>query len=366
VRPTVRGALVLAVAATLAACGESDRGEAPSGAAAGGVEAEAPGAEAISFGSALAQINGHHAVALELYAAGDERGAAVHAGHPVVEILHLVEHELAEHDEALAGELEGALEHALTAVEDGAPTAVVKTAFEHVAHLGGLAEESVVGADARASAYRGSVVAALLATAAHEYEEAVAGGRIRLDVEYQDAYGFVGEAGRLYEEVAPDVEAASAEEAEEVEEAFDVLADALPGLEPPANLVDAAEVEAAAELIGHELEETVDAQPVEESDPDEVVAEIEELLTEIEEAYADGDAEAAAELSAEAYLENYEVIEADVIELAPEVNEELEPLLGAELRRQIQTGAPQDDIEAMIDRARELLSEAHEALEAGQ
>ena len=70
-----------------------------------------------------------------------------------------------------------------------------------------------------------------------------------------------------------------------------------------------------------------------------------------------------AELSAEAYLENYEVIEADVIELAPEINEELEPLLGAALREELQAGAPQEEIEAMIDRARELLGEALEALE---
>lgn len=361
-RRTLRALLVLALAATLTACGEDDE---PTPAAAGGDGVEAPGAEAISFGSALAQIRGHHAVALELYAAGDEKGAAVHAGHPVVEIFHLISHELAEHDEALAGEFEDALEDAVTVVEGGSPDPAVETAFEHVTHLAGLAEDAVVGAEAGDPAYKGSVIAALLGTAAHEYEEAVGPDGIRLEVEYQDGYGFVAESASLYDAIAPDVEAASAEEAEEIEEAFEVLDDAFPGVEPPRRLVDAVDVEAAAELIGHELEETVDAEPLEESDPEEVVAEIEELLTEIEEAYAAGDAEGAAELSAEAYLENYEVIEADVIELAPDVNEELEPLLGAELRRQIQAGAPQEDIESMIARARELLDEALEALETG-
>ena len=71
-------------------------------------------------------------------------------------------------------------------------------------------------------------------------------------------------------------------------------------------------------------------------------------------------------LSAEAYLENYEIIEAQVIELAPEVNEELEPLLGADLRAEIQAGAPQEEIESMIERARELLDEALAAIEEAE
>ncbi|HEX2240616.1 MAG TPA: hypothetical protein VHJ82_05695, partial [Actinomycetota bacterium] len=222
----------------------------------------------------------------------------------------------------------------------------------------------VVGDESDESSYKGSVISTLLATAAHEYEEAVGAKGVRLLAEYQDGYAFVQEAGRLYEEISGDVESASMEEAEEIEEAFEVLENALPAPQPPTQLADKLDVESAAELIGHELEETVDAEPVVESDPAEVVATIEELLTEIEETYAAGDAEAAAELSAEAYLENYEIIEAEVIELAPDVNEELEPLLGAALREEIQAGAPQEEIESMIARARELLQQALEVLEA--
>jgi hypothetical protein len=223
----------------------------------------------------------------------------------------------------------------------------------------------VVGDEANESAFRGSVVAALVATAAHEYEEAVApkGRAVQLLAEYQDGYAFARVAAQLYAGLAPEVRAASSEEAAEIDEAFETLSSALPSADPPARLVDALEVESAAELIGHELEETVGAAPVEESDPEAIVEEIHELLDEIASAYADGDAAAAAELAAEAYLENYEVIEAGVIEHAPEVNEELEPLLGANLRREIQAGAPQEEIESMIARARALLDDALEALE---
>jgi molybdenum-dependent DNA-binding transcriptional regulator ModE len=122
-------------------------------------------------------------------------------------------------------------------------------------------------------------------------------------------------------------------------------------------------VTSATQLIGHELEETVEATPVEESDPEAIVAEIERLLDEIVETYQEGDAEAAAELAADAYLENYEIIEAEVIELAPKVNEELEPLLGADLRKQIREEARVEDVEQVVVRAKELLADALRAIE---
>ena len=353
---------VLIVGALLGACAEPES-ETTSGAGSGEFGGEAEGVEAIGFGEALAQIRGHHLVSLELYEAGDEKGAAVHASHPVDEILASVQSEMDEHDPDIGEQLATSLEAGRSAVTDGRPADEVAAAYEETATLTQDALGAVVGDEADESSYKGSVISALLSTAAHEYEEAVGAGGVRLLAEYQDGYAFVQEARRLYDEVVSDVEAASMEEAEEIEEAFETLESALPASQPPNQLADKLDVESAADLIGHELEETVDAEPVVESDPAEVVANIEELLTEIEETYAAGDAEAAAELSAEAYLENYEIIEADVIELAPEINEELEPLLGASLREEIQAGASQEEIESMIDRARELLHQALEALE---
>lgn len=350
----------MSLAVLLVGCAEREP-EVPAGA--GGASGSGASVEDIGFGEALAQIRGHHLVSLELLEAGDTEGAEVHAGHPVHEILDSVSSELSEHDPEAGTRLEDALNAGLEAVTSGASEEDVEAAYDEAAAASEEALDAVVGDEAAESSYQGSVVSQLLATAAHEYEEAVGDEEVQLLAEYQDGYAFVQEARNLYDAVAEDVEAASAEEAEEIEEAFADLESALPAPEPPTELADELDVEAAAELIGHELEETVDAEPVTESDPTEVVEKINELLTEIEETYADGDADAAAELSAEAYLENYEVIEAEVIELAPEVNEELEPLLGADLRAEIQAGAPQEDIESMIAQARTLLEEALAAIE---
>jgi hypothetical protein len=352
---------LLLVVAVVGACGDPDPNEPLT--ASGDESGEAAGAEAIGFGEALAQIRGHHLVSLELYEAGDAKGAAVHAGHPIAELLDSVRSELEEHDPAVGQDLAGALEAGASAIAQGKPAGEVTAAFEDAAAATDGALNAVVGDQSENASYKGSVIAALLATSAHEYEEAVGENGVRLLAEFQDGYAFVQEAQRLYEEIAPDVEAASTEEADEIEEAFETLEDALPSPKPPAQLADPLDVESAAKLIGHELEETVGAAPVEESDPKAIVAEIEELLDEIVSTYEAGDADAAAELSAEAYLENYEVIEAEVIEKAPEVNEELEPLLGADLRKRISEGAPVSEIEDMVARAKELLAAALDALE---
>jgi hypothetical protein len=358
---------LLAVLAMLGvACGTDSNDNQPPAAAEEEETHEEGGAdlEAISFGEALAQIRGHHRIALELYSGGDQPGALVHAGHPIDEIITSVRSELEEHG-GPAEELSQALVDVRTAVQSEADESDISSLIDTTASLTHEAEAALAGDAAGTSAYAGSVIAALLGTAGHEYEEAVAGsnGEVKLLAEYQDGYAFVLEARAMYDEISGDVEAASTEEAEEIEEAFEVLTGAFPAPNPPSELSDPLDVESAAELIGHELEETVGATLLEGSDPAEVGEKIEELLDEIVATYEAGDAEAAAELSAEAYLENYEVIEAEVIENAPEINEELEPLLGAELRRQIQDGAPIEDIKAMIERPKELLAEALEALE---
>jgi hypothetical protein len=347
------------------ACGQGNSTEEPSATGAQESTESGTSAESIQFGNSLGQIRGHHQVALELYEAGDKEGAITHAGHPIHELLDSVSSELEEHD-GPADELSAGLDEVLAAIEEDAPAESVSEAIENVRGITFDAAESVDGEAITSSAYIGSVISSLVSTAAHEYEEAVAGDGqgIRLLEEYQDGYAFVAESRSMYEDIIDDVEAASTEEAEEIEEAFEVLETAFPGAQPPKELSDAEDVEAAASLIGHELEETVGAAALVESDPAEIGEEIESLLDEIVAAYKAGDAEGAAELSAEAYLENYEVIEAEVIEYAPEINDELEPLLGAELRRQIQEGAPIEDIEEMVARAKELLAEALEILEA--
>lgn len=349
--------LLLAGALLLSACGQ----ESPAGGEGEDVRAELSQEEA-RFGSTLWQIRGHHLVSLELYGSGEKALALAHAAHPLGEVLPSVKGEIEEQDAAAADALELALEEAVELVEGDAPSDEVQAAYDRA--LGALrdAEAAVVG-EPSSPAYVGSVVAGLLATSAHEYEEAAPEGEITNIEEYQDAYGFLLAAKDLYAQIGPGIQEAAAGEAEEIEEAFGQLEQALPGPRPPAQPAGVGDVEKLAAVIGHELEETVGAIVATEVEAEEVWENIETLLDRVLAEYREGEAEEAAELAAEAYLENYELVEGKVIAAAPDLNAELEPLLAAELRAAIGEGMPAEELEQLIERARELLDQARQAVE---
>lgn len=349
--------LAFALSALLVACASPAASPTPSAQPSGQVAIDP---EAVRVGAALEQIRGHHLASLELYRAGDRNAAQAHAFHPVVEVIDAIRGDL---DEA------GAATSVLQAALEAVTTAAQADSEEGLSAAIDAAEQAVqdaadaVAGSAPSNAYVGSVISSLLATAAHEYGEAVADGAIVEKIEYQDGYAFIARAHELYLSIAAAVEAAAAPEAEEIEEAFDALMAALPSVQPPSTVAPIEDIQAAAALIGHELEEVVGALPVAEADPRAEQAAIEGLLDDLVELVAADQRDAAAELAAEIYLEHYEVIEAGIIAAAPDINSQLEPLLGAGLRQQIRDGESLETITASVERAKTLLAQAVEALE---
>jgi hypothetical protein len=316
--------------------------------------------EAVRVGAALEQIRGHHLASLELFEAGDATGSLAHATHPVAEIIDSIRSDLGEAGVDVAA-LEAALQGVIAASQGTSDEALSNAIDTSDAAVQGATD--AVGGSTPSNAYVGSVIASLLSTAGHEYSEAVVDGAVVETVEYQDAYAFIQRAHDLWHSIEAAVVAANAEEAEEIEEAFDLLTSSLPGVTPPATLASIEDVEDAAHLIGHELEEVVGALPVTEADPAAEQAAIEELLDQVLMLVESDQRDAAAEVVAEIYLEHYEVIEAGVIAAAPDINAELEPLLGAGLRQQIRDGESLETITASVERAKTLLAQAVEALE---
>ncbi|HXF56853.1 MAG TPA: hypothetical protein VNO34_04650 [Actinomycetota bacterium] len=315
------------------------------------------------FGTTLWQARGHHLVALSLLEAAHREAALAHATHPLEEVLPSVEGQVRGRDGAAADGLRAALEGVVEAVRDGSAPEEVRAALDRALAALRTAEEAVVGELAAAPAYVGSVVAGLLAAAAHEYEEAAPEGRVSDLEEYQDAYGFFLAARELYARIGPGIEDAAAHEAEEIEEALGRLEAAFPGVEPPARPAPAADVERLASVVGHELQETVGAVVAAAVEPEEVWEAIDALLDQVVAEYREGEPEEAAELAARAYLENYELVEGQVIEHAPELNDRLEPLLSAELRAKIREGVPPEELEALVRQAKDLLARARQAVE---
>lgn len=287
-------------------------------------------------------IRGHLEKAVENKNAGEIELAIAHAGHPIEEVYSLVEGDISSSDAALNTELKGAL----TALANQANTASVaefESAVNAILPMLDDAVEVVIGDEVGNAALWARAAMLLLETANLEYGEAVEGGEIVEMIEYQDATAFIHRA-----EVAFDAakEEMPEHEAEEVEEFFAEL-NSLTGSNASPDQV--------ATVIGginHEFAEVFGFEEEIEAELDGwgYIDRIGELLDESAEQYEAGNAQEARALAVEAYLDNYEFIEADIAEDNRELMEQIETDLRVELVSMIDDGRPASEVAAQVDK----------------
>jgi hypothetical protein len=155
-----------------------------------------------------------------------------------------------------------------------------------------------------------------------------------------------------------------AQEVEEVNEVFSNLNGAVNNKEDPAT------VEATINGIIHELAEItglsesqlIGEVSAEEQDPIAIINNIKSMLTQLIAAYGSQDYQGAESIAIEAYLENYEYIEAPIAQRDQQLMEQTEVMLREELRQMIMDRVPIEQVEqhiaminANLDRATELL-----------
>jgi hypothetical protein len=216
-------------------------------------------------------------------------------------------------------------------------------------------------------AFNASVVGHLLRLAGHEYEEAVANGTIIEVVEYQDAQAFIHRAESIFKSSVSRMNQTLAHEVEEVNEFFSNLNRAVN------NRDDHETVETTINGIIHELAEitglsesqlTGEEAGEAEQDPIAIINNIKSLLTQLIAAYRSQDYQGAESIAIEAYLENYENVEAPIAQQDQQLMEQTEVMLREELRQMITDRVPVEQIEqhiaminANLDRATELLQQ---------
>jgi hypothetical protein len=216
-------------------------------------------------------------------------------------------------------------------------------------------------------AFNASVVARLLHIAGHEYEEAVANGTIREIAEYQDGQAFIHRAESIFNSSASNINQSMAHEVEEVNELFLNLNTAVTNRDDPGN------VETTINGIIHELAEitglsesqlTGEESGIEEQDPVAIINNIKSLLTQLIAEYRADNYQGAESIATEAYLENYEFIEAPLAQRDQQLMEQTEVMLREELRQMITQRVPIEQIEqhiaminANLDRATQILSQ---------
>jgi hypothetical protein len=195
----------------------------------------------VRFTVSVEEAKAHLLVVRELYAAGNPGEAALHASHPVQEIGGRITGPITRADPALGARLKDALRAPRRDVDARVPRAALEHTVEATVAALDEAVARVVPADVRATlVFRTAVLRSLLNAMVKEYDEGEKNGRITQLVEYHDAYGYFRRSQALYQELAPALKEASPRQAALADERLATLARALPGLAPPATVVQTA------------------------------------------------------------------------------------------------------------------------------
>jgi hypothetical protein len=203
--------------------------------------------------------------------------------------------------------------------------------------------------------------------AGHEYEEAVANGTIKEIVEYQDAQAFIQRAESIFNSSASTINQSMSHEVEEVNQFFSDLNGAVNNREDPETVETTINgmIHELAEITGlSESQLTGEEAGEAEQDPIAIINNIKSLLTQLIAAYRSQDYQGAESIAIEAYLENYENVEAPIAQQDQQLMEQTEVMLREELRQMITDRVPVEQIEqhiaminANLDRATELLQQ---------
>ena len=109
------------------------------------------------------------------------------------------------------------------------------------------------------------------------------------------------------------------------------------------------------------------SEPIAEGDtPAQLITNIRDLLDQVVTAYNNQDYSQAISLALEAYLENYEYIEAPLAEIDKSVMLKTEVMMREELRQQIQDRVPVEQLQQHIDMINNNLNEAEQLLGWGE
>jgi hypothetical protein len=141
--------------------------------------------------AALEQARGHLQVSREVYRRGQHVRAGVHASHPIQELGYRLWRPVAAVDPELAGRLQAALKEPGRAIQARVAVGEYDVVVERAGALLDRAAARVVPEDMRSDPrFHARVIDTLLVAIDEEYAEGIAEGRVVVDIEYQDAWGF--------------------------------------------------------------------------------------------------------------------------------------------------------------------------------
>lgn len=305
--------------------------------------------EKLAFAGYLEETLGHfHALELNLDDNNAEL-AIVHATHPIAELYDLMKPELQEYDPDLDAKMQDTLMNLRSNTVD-VTREDAQAAIDEARQIIEETRMFVVGDELSSDPnFKLALIKGLVETSKAEYAEAVEEpGTIGEMAEFQDGSAFVWRSQQIFDEIKSDL---PEHEVEEIDEFYADLWKAYDDRAEP-SLVDT-----LVDGITHEIDE-ITGEESEEGGLGMYFENIERLLDEVKETYAEGMTDKALSLATKAYLDNYEFLEAPIAEHDDELMEEIEIMMREELRNMIKEGAMSDNINSHIDATLVKLEEA--------
>lgn len=316
----------------------------------------------VAFKSNLEQIAGHLNAAMLNKESGNNTLALAHAFHPVAEVYTLIEPTIANANTRLNETLSAELIN-ITDIVRFISAEEFSDAVQNAKQLLNASSDAVIPSQLNDNAtFNVMVIIDLLNTAEAEYGEAVLNDTIAEIVEYQDAQAFISRgidrAQSLFEQESSEIPQNMSESVQEVKSMFTDLNNKILSISSPES------VGSTIQGIVHELSEIagIEDTSVASEGPQELISNIRELLDQVVTEYGNQNYNQAEALATEAYLENYEYIEAPLAESDETLMENIEVMLREELRQLIQDRAPLEEIQQQVDMINNNLDDANTLL----
>ena len=316
----------------------------------------------VDFDSNIEQIRGHLEQAVSNKEIGNTTLAKAHTLHPIEEIYSSIEVQIDAADPSLNQSLSSSLSQLSNMVDNS----TVEEFKSKASDINGLLNDTVGKVipvqEINDSGFNLMVVGNLLSVANNEYKEAVENGQLKEIVEYQDGQAFISRASSIFNETSPSIPQEKSADVPVISGFFADLGNAVQEKSNPEV------VSSAIGSIIHEISEVTGINeeniPGTASDTSAYIPEIRNLLNQTLDEYKNQNYDQADALAIQAYLDNYEFVEAPLAEQNRTLMETTELMLREDLRQLIQTHVPIEEIQEHIDKINSNLNQAEKLLAA--
>lgn len=305
------------------------------------VSADSSYEEKLDFAAGLEETLGHFWALEQNLDDKNAELALIHATHPIAELYDAMKPTLQASSPSLDTQVQTTLLELKNKATVNVSRVQAQKAIDDAKEIVEIARQTVVGSElSNDPNFKLELMKTLLETSIAEYGEAVSNGVIEEMAEFQDGSAFVWRSQQIFDEIKSDVDHHMAEE---IEEFYTDLWAAYEKRAAPS------EVNTLAGGIIHEIDEILGVKG-EENDLLAYVENIEHLLEEAKHEYSQGNSDMALSLATKAYLDNFEFLEAPLVEAGEgELMEDVETMLREELRNMIKNGAPASEVNSQID-----------------